>query len=121
VSLNRGMWSRWEVESGRHVVRSKKAILPTDHIETLIQVMRGQRVIIDEDLARIYGVPTKALNQAIKRNLDRFPPDFLFQLNLKEAEWIRGLRSQIVTLKRGQHRKYLPYAFTEHGAMMAAN
>ena len=72
------------------------------------------------DLAALYGVPTKVLNQGIQRNLDRFPPDFWFQLTADEAE---ALRSQIVTLKsgRGQHRKYLPHVFTEHGVVMAAS
>ena len=99
-----------------------KKIAPPD-IDSLITGMRGQKVILDAHLARIYQVPTKALNQAVKRNLDKFPEDFLFQLTPTEAEELRALRSQIVTLKagRGQHRKYLPYAFTEHGAIMAAN
>jgi hypothetical protein len=89
-------------------------------VEPLIRVIRGERVILDADLARLYGVPTKALNQAVKRNADRFPPDFMFQLTRAEAD---ALRSQFVTLKsgRGRHRKYLPNAFTEHGAIMAAN
>jgi len=69
-------------------------------------------------LAKIYGVAIKALNQAVKRNAERFPEDFAFRLTQDEFS---SLRSQIVTLKRGQHRKYLPHAFTEHGAIMAAN
>jgi hypothetical protein len=86
----------------------------------MIRTIRGQKVMLDSDLAHIYGVPTKVLNQAVKRNAKRFPPDFLFQLTAGETD---SLRSQIVTLKsgRGQHRKYLPYAFTENGAIMAAN
>ena len=84
-------------------------------------MIRGQRVILDSDLATIYGVETRSLNQAVKRNRNRFPGDFLFQLNLKEAREVRRSRSQNVTLKRGQNIKYLPYAFTEHGAVMAAN
>ncbi|MBE0540823.1 MAG: ORF6N domain-containing protein [Verrucomicrobia bacterium] len=90
------------------------------NITSAIRTIRGQKVLLDEDLARIYSVPTKALNQAIKRNIKRFPLDFLFRLTSDEAD---SLRSQFVTLKsgRGQHRKYLPYAFTEHGAIMAAN
>jgi phage regulator Rha-like protein len=88
-------------------------------IETLIVSVRGEKVILDVDLARIYGVSTKVLNQAIKRNSDRFPPDFLFQLT--SEEW-KSLRSQIVTSKRGRGgRRYLPFALTEHGAIMAAN
>ena len=91
-----------------------------DEISSVIRTIRGQKVILDSDLANIYGGPTKALNQAVKRNRKRFPPDFLFQLTAEEAD---SLRSQIVTLKsgRGQHRKFLPYAFTENGAIMAAN
>jgi len=89
-------------------------------LDSLILTIRDQKVILDADLAGIYGVAIKVLNQAIKRNADRFPADFMFQLS--EEEFV-SLRSQIVTLKtgRGQHRKYLPYAFTEHGALMAAN
>ncbi len=95
--------------------------LPVTEIESLIVTVREQRVILAPDLAAVYGVPTKALNQAIKRNADKFPADFMFRLTLAEAEDIRRSRSQIVTLKRGQNIKYLPAAFTEHGAIMAAN
>ena len=75
--------------------------------------------MLDSDLAELYGVPTKALTQAVKRNAGRFPADFMFELDT--AEW-ESLRSQIVTLKtgRGQHRKYLPTVFTEHGALQLA-
>jgi hypothetical protein len=84
-----------------------------------IQLIRGQRVILDTDLAAFYGETTKRFNQQVSRNLARFPPDFMFQL---DAEEFAALRLQTATLKtgRGQHRKYLPYAFTEHGAIMAA-
>lgn len=99
----------------------KQALTTVEPIEPAIREIRGQRVILDADLARVYGVPTRALNQAIKRNADRFPEDFLFQLSRKEAVEMLRSRSQIVTLKRGQNIKYLPYAFTEHGAVMAAN
>jgi hypothetical protein len=94
--------------------------LHVDRIGLMIRTIRGQRVILDADLARVYGVPTKRLNEQVKRNAKRFPPDFLFQLTAEEAD---SLRSQIATLKsgRGQHRKFLPYAFTENGAIMAAN
>ena len=77
-------------------------------------------MILDSDLAKIYEVSTKRLNEQVKRNRDRFPEDFMFQLTKEEAEAWVSLRSQIATLKRGQHSKYLPYAFTEHGAIMAA-
>jgi hypothetical protein len=90
-------------------------------IERLILEVRGQRVILAAELARIYGVETRTLNQAVKRNLEKFPPDFMFQLTRDEATGLSRLRSQFVILKRGQHLKYLPYAFTEHGAIMAAN
>jgi hypothetical protein len=98
--------------------RETKPIV-ADKITPLIRLIREQRVILDADLARIYGVETRALIQAIKRNAKRFPEDFLFQLVPEETA---SLRSQIVILKngRGRHRKYPPYAFTEHGALMAA-
>lgn len=85
--------------------------------EQCIVRLRGQAVMLDTDLAALYGVEVKRLNQQMTRNRDRFPEDFCFQLT--ETEW-RSLRLQNATLKRGQHRKYLPYAFTEHGAIMAA-
>lgn len=88
-------------------------------IEHQILVVRGQKVMIDADLAALYGVETKRFNEAIKRNSERFPVDFMFQLTEDE---VASLRSQFATLKtgRGQHRKYLPYVFTEHGSIMAA-
>lgn len=92
-----------------------------DVIENLIFLIRGQRVILDADLAHIYGVPTKRLNEQVRRNAERFPPDFLIQLTPLETKEVQGLRSQFATLKRGRHIKYLPHAFTEHGAIMAAN
>jgi hypothetical protein len=92
-----------------------------DKISSRIRTIRGKKVILDFDLAEIYGVPTKALNQAVKRNLTRFPDDFIFQLTRDEAEMELRSRSQFVTLKRGMNIKYRPYAFTENGAIMAAN
>ena len=89
-------------------------------IEDVIHHIRGEKVILGRDLALIYGVQTKALTQAVKRNAAKFPSDFMFQLTREEASEAR-LRSQIVTLKRGTNIKYLPYAFTEHGVVMAAN
>ena len=86
-----------------------------------IYTIRGQQVVLDSVLAGIYGVPAKVFNQAFKRNRKRFPELFAFQL--EEEEW-KCLRSQFVTLKksgRGAHRKYLPWVFTEHGALMSAN
>ena len=90
-------------------------------IARLIATVRGQRVILAADLARIYGVETRVLNQAVKRNLRKFPRDFMFRLTREEGRALQHSRSQIVILKRGQNIKYLPYAFTEHGAIMAAN
>ena len=84
-----------------------------------IVLIRGQRVVLDTDLAAFYGETTKRFNQQVSRNRARFPEDFMFQLSDDE---FAALRLQSATLKtgRGQHRKYLPYAFTEHGAIMAA-
>ena len=100
---------------------SKKLTRPYQGIETLIRDIRGVRVMLDSDLARIYGVTTKAFNQAVRRNRARFPKDFMFQLNQTETKALVASRSQTVTLKRGQNIKYRPYAFTEHGALQAAN
>lgn len=118
------------------------AIQSVEQIESLILTIRGKQVILDRDLARLYGVETKVLNQAVKRNIERFPEDFLFQLTKEEygilksqiaianAEYLRSqnvtieneedfLRSQNVTIDmRGRHLKYLPYAFTENGIAM---
>ncbi len=99
----------------------KNILASVSTIDSVIRSIRGQRVILAVDLARIYGVQTKALNQAVKRNAGKFPPDFMFQLTAEEAGRIQVSRSQIVTLKRGTNIKYLPYAFTEHGVVMAAN
>lgn len=82
--------------------KTKQTLTTLEPIEPVIRIIRGQRVILDSDLARIYGVATKVLNQATKRNAERFPSDFLFQLNLKETRELVGSRSQIVTLKRGE-------------------
>jgi phage regulator Rha-like protein len=98
----------------------KRTDLVMESVEGMILALRGQKVILDADLARIYGVPTKVLNQAVKRNLERFPQDFMFQLTQDEANAWQRSRSQFVTLKRGHNIKYLPCAFTEHGAIMAA-
>ena len=89
-------------------------------IESVIVVVRGHRVIMAADLARIYGVETRVLNQAVKRNLEKFPGGFIFRLTRDEAETLSRSRSQSVILKRGQNIKFLPHAFTEHGALMAA-
>jgi hypothetical protein len=117
---------------------STSTLLPLESITHRILMLRGhcervelkapgtrrrppcrEKVLLDSDLAALYDVPTKRFNEQVKRNLERFPADFMFQLT--EEEW-ESLRSQIATLKpgRGQHRKYMPYAFTEHGTIMAA-
>jgi hypothetical protein len=98
-----------------------KKIVPIESIEQRIFVIRGEKAILDTDLAQLYGVTTKRLNEQVKRNRDRFPEDFMFQLSLEEGKSILALRSQIATLKPGQHLKHAPYAFTEHGAVMVAN
>lgn len=105
-------------------------------IERRIHLIRNQQVMLDSDLAELYQVPTFRLNEAVKRNANRFPTDFMFQLtkdevtNLRFQSGISSLKSQIVTsslrsqsaiLKRGQHRKYLPYAFTEYGVIMLSS
>ena len=88
-------------------------LLPSEQIRSRIYFIRGQKVMLDRDLAELYGVETKYLNRQVKRNLERFPKDFMYQLTADEAS-----RCQNVTLKRGQNIKYLPYAFTEHGVSM---
>ena len=109
---------------------AQTSVIPAERIEHSILLMRGQKVMLGNDLASLYGVQTKALNQAVKRNLDRFPEDFMFQLTWEEVEILKShsvtlnleetqrSRSQIVTLKRGQNPKFPPYAFTEQGVAM---
>ncbi len=95
-------------------------------IATRILELKGKKVMLDRDLAKLYGVAAKVLNQAVKRNIKRFPEDFMFQLSWEELE---SLRSQFVTLnksnsgtsRRGKHIKYLPYVFTEHGVAMLSS
>jgi hypothetical protein len=94
------------------------SLLPLNQIQTRILFLRGQRVLLDEDLASYYGVLPRALNQAVKRNDERFPADFCFQLTNEE---VADLRSQFVISNLGRGgRRYHPFAFTEHGALMAA-
>src|ERR1700733_15206660 len=93
--------------------------IPVEFIERRIYLVRGQKVMLDSDLARMYQVPTKVLNQAVRRNLDRFPDDFMFQLTVEEDE---SLRSQFVTSKSGRGGPPLPpYVFTEHGVAMLSS
>jgi len=93
-------------------------LIPLECIESKIYLIRAQKVMLDRDLAELYGVETKAINRAVKRNLERFPTDFMFQMTKEETE---SSRFQIGTLKRGQNIKYLPYAFTEHGVLMLSS
>jgi len=92
-------------------------IVPLERVEARILLIRDEKVILDSDLAELYGVQTKVLNQAVRRNLDRFPPDFMLRLSKEEFQ---NLGSQFVTSRWGG-RRYTPYAFTEHGAIMAAS
>ena len=87
-------------------------VIPLERITRSILLIRGQKVMLDRDLAALYGVPTRILNQAVSRNLARFPHDFMFQLTWEE---VANPRSQFVTLKPGKNIKYLPHAFTEQG------
>lgn len=108
-------------------------MIPSIPIENKIFVFRGQKVMLDSDLAIIYGVETKRLNEQVKRNMERFPIEFMFQLTDAEYDFLRSqnatlktdesLKSQNATLEesRGKHRKYLPYVFTEHGTVMLAS
>lgn len=99
-------------------------IIPIESVENSILIIRGQKVMVDSDLAFLYEIETKTFNQAVRRNIKRFPPDFMFQLTKEETEKLR-LRSQIVTLSLngvwGKHRKYLPYVFTELGVAMLSS
>jgi hypothetical protein len=117
------------------LVRLRDASAGTDSVEPIIHTIRGERVILDSDLARLYGVPTKVLNQAVRRNREKFPPDFMFQLSPAEAERFANSRSQFVTASSTADKamrsqfvtaskrnvRHPPFAFTEHGALMAAN
>ena len=117
------------------IVKATSASLqPLESIENLIHVIRGKQVMLDRDLARLYGVETRVLNQAVQRNIERFPDDFMFKLSKEEAESSRSQfvmlneedelsRSQNATLKvkQGQNIKYLPNAFTENGIAMLSS
>ncbi len=97
---------------------SSENLIPLDLIENQIHIIRGHKVMLSTHLAELYEVEAKALIQAVKRNIKRFPDDFMFQLTKEEEQ---AIRSQIVTLKRGEHSKYLPYAFTEQGVAMLSS
>lgn len=98
--------------------KKNNSVIPIERLEQAIYFIRGEKVMLDEDLARLYQVRTKALVQAVKRNLDRFPEDFMFQLTTEEYTI---LRSQIVTSSGKPGRRSLPYAFTEHGISMLSS
>lgn len=102
------------------MAKSKTAgVVSLARVERVIHVIRGQKVMLDSDLAEVYGVTTKRLNEQVHRNLDRFPEDFMFRLTAEEVD---SLRSQIATSNIGRGgRRYLPYALTEHGAVMLAS
>ena len=97
-----------------------QSLFSEETISNKIYFIRNQKVMLDSDLASLYDVETRTLNQAVKRNISRFPADFMFQLTENEYN---SLRSQIVILKkgRGEHQKYLPFAFTEHGILMLSS
>ena len=106
------------MEEKKEIIKSESTLPTMSSIENMIYVIRGQQVMLDRDLAKLYGVETRVLNQAVKRNIERFPEDFLFRLDKEEC-----LRSQIVTLKeaQGKHLKYLPFAFSENGVAMLSS
>jgi len=99
-------------------MKQEMLLIPAGSIASVIRFLRGQRIILDADLAVLYGVETRALNQAVKRNRERFPEAFMFQITAKEQD---AMRSQIVISKGKGGRRFRPFAFTEHGALMAAN
>src|SRR3989338_2702935 len=105
-----------------------QSLIPLEKVEDKILLIREQKVMIDSDLAFLYGVEVRVLNQAVKRNIERFPKEFMFQLTKEELINLKSQsvtssysRSQFVILKRGQNIKYLPYAFTEHGVAMLSS
>jgi hypothetical protein len=106
------------MSNGTSSLNQSKQLVPLESIERRILLIRGQKVLFDADLAELYRVSTKRLNEAVKRNADRFPPDFMFQLTEKEAA---SLRSQFATSNGSGGRRYLPYAFTEHGVAMLSS
>jgi hypothetical protein len=102
-------------------MNNQTSLIQPEQIEQVILLIRGQRVMLDRDLAALYGVETKNLNKAVRRNLDRFPADFMFQLTLNEAEACAPSRFQFGTLKRGHNIKYLPQVFTQEGVAMLSS
>ena len=113
--MNINMTDKIEKKESSELTTESDQLVGVDNIEPLIKIIRGQQVMLDRDLATLYGVETKRLNEQVKRNIKRFPEDFMFQLTKDEC-----LRSQIATLNEGcgQHLKYMPYVFTENGVAM---
>jgi phage regulator Rha-like protein len=99
-------------------MRKQSVTIPDEVVMRRIHVIRGHKVMLDRDLALLYGVQTRVLKQVVRRNMDRFPEDFMFELSKEETS---ALTSQTVTLKRGEHSKYPPFAFSEHGVLMLSS
>ncbi len=97
---------------------SENEVIPIDRIENIMLFIRGHKVILARELAELYGVTTGNLNKAVKRNIDRFPNDFMFQLTVEEY---KSLRFHFGILEKGRHSKYLPYALTEQGVAMLSS
>ena len=112
-------------------IKESESLVPVEIIQNKIYLIRGHKVMLDRDLAELYNVPSKRLKEQVRRNLKRFPRDFMFELTWEEAESLRSQivtlkeadssRSQIATLKKGQNIKYLPFAFTEQGVAMLSS
>ena len=118
LNMNRNKEDITKTKEESELVINSDQLVFADKIESLIKVIRGQQVMLDRDLATLYGVEVKRLNEQVKRNIKRFPKDFMFQLTKEEC-----LRSQFATLNegRGQHLKYMPYVFTENGVAMLSS
>ena len=117
TALNRKTGPRKNVAPRKAVA----GLITAEAIERHILVLRGHRVMLDRDLAELYGVPLKRLNEQVKRNQDRFPGDFMFRLTLEEGRAALAVRSQIATLESSGYLRHPPHVFTEHGAVMLAN
>jgi hypothetical protein len=102
----------------KQIVKEPTSLVPVEIIQSKIYLIRGHKVMLDKELSELYGVSTKRLKEQVRRNLKRFPEDFMFELTWEEAE---SSRSQIATLKKGGNVKYLPFAFTEQGVAMLSS
>ncbi|ADY53930.1 KilA-N, DNA-binding domain protein [Pseudopedobacter saltans DSM 12145] len=103
----------------KSTTNKQEVIITEDIILNKIYYIRGQKIMLDTDLAELYGVETKRLKEQVRRNINRFPPHFMMELTREEYNNV--LRSHFATLKHGSHSKYLPFAFTEHGLLMLSN